>query len=195
MIALLAAMTVSLAEGPVTPQLVAGAEVHPGDTIATGEGGRVEITLTSGTLLRFGENTRVTLQEEAPQKAFSARLALGNLWAKVHKLVSGETFHIETENGVAGVRGTEFRVEVAPQKDDLVRVYEGVVQVEGQGFLHRVEAAHELRFRKTGADGPRAFDPGSEKGHRFMDWVRSRREERNQEREQRRHERRERGPR
>src|SRR5262249_16912818 len=124
-------MTISFVEGPVTPKLEPGAEVHAGDTIETGEGGRVEIALTTGTLLRLGESSRVTLKEEVPQKAFNARLLLGNVWAKVHKLVSGETFHIETENAVAGVRGTEFRVEVAPQKEDLVRVYEGVVQVDG----------------------------------------------------------------
>ena len=191
MIALLAVMTVSLAEGPVTPKLAPGTEVHAGDTIETGEGGRVEIAMPTGTLLRLGENSKVTLAEDVPQKAFSARLLLGNIWAKVHKLVSGETFHIETENGVAGVRGTEFRVEVAPEKEDLVRVYEGVVQVDGRDarWSHRVEAAHELRFRKDRApEGPGAFDPSSEKGQRFMDWVRSRREDRNPEREQRRRE-------
>jgi len=177
-IALLAVMTVSLAEGPVTPKLDVGAEVHAGDTIETGEGGRVEITMSTGTLLRLGESSRVTLTEDVPQKAFSARLLLGNIWAKVHKLVSAETFHIETENGVAGVRGTEFRVEVAPQQEDLVRVYEGVVQVDGKEWSQRVEAAHELRFRRDRApEGPRSFDPASEKGHRFMDWVRERRDQ------------------
>jgi hypothetical protein len=194
-IALLATMTVSFVEGPVTPKLTQGAEVHAGDTIETGEGGRVEITLASGTLLRLGETSKLTLAEEVPQKAFSARLLLGNIWARVHKLVSAETFHIETENAVAGVRGTEFRVEVSPQKEDLVRVYEGVVQVDGSGWSHRVEAAHELRFRRDRPEGPRAFDASSEKGERFMDWVRSRHEQRDPEREQRHRERRERHPR
>ena len=193
MIALLAAaMTVSLVEGPVTPKLEQGAEVHAGDTIETGEGGRVEITMPSGTLLRLGEKSRITLGEAVPQKTFSARLLLGNVWAKVHKLIAGETFHIETENGVAGVRGTEFRVEVAPQQEDLVRVYEGVVQVDAKDgkWSHRVEPGNELRFHKDHPPaGPRAFDANGERGHRFMDWVRSRREDqRNPEREQRRRE-------
>ena len=191
MIALLVAMTVSLVEGPVTPKLEQGAEVHAGDTIETGESGRVEITMPSGTLLRLGEKSRITLGEAVPQKAFSARLLLGNVWAKVHKLIAGETFHIETENGVAGVRGTEFRVEVAPQQEDLVRVYEGVVQVDAKDgkWSHRVEPGNELRFhRDHPPTGPRAFDAAGEKGHRFMDWVRSRRDDRNPEREQRRRE-------
>jgi ferric-dicitrate binding protein FerR (iron transport regulator) len=187
---LIAAMTVSLVEGPVTPKLEQGAEVHPGDTIETGEGGRVEITMPSGTLLRLGENSRITLRESVPQKVFSAKLLLGNIWAKVHTLLAGETFHVETENGVAGVRGTEFRVEVTPQQEDLVRVYEGVVQVDGKDgkWSHRVEPGNELRFHKDRAPmGPRAFDPVSEKG-RFTDWVHSRREQRNPEREHRKRE-------
>src|SRR2546426_8489730 len=47
--------------------------------------------------------------------------SLGNLWARVYKLLAGETFGVETENGVAGVRGTEFRVEVVQDQPDLVR--------------------------------------------------------------------------
>ena len=206
MIALLAAavMSVTLVEGPVTvggQATAVGAELHEGDTVESGWGGRLEISLSSGSVLRIGENSKVTLRSAQPQRAFSARLFVGNLWTKVHKLISGETFQIETENGVAGVRGTEFRVEVtAPGKPDLLRVYEGVVKV---GDEH-VEAGRELRFRQGEKPSGGAFDPAGEKGHRFMDWVRSRRTkegldpgaihhpDRNPERENRLRERRER---
>src|SRR5205807_8266178 len=82
----------------------------------------------------------------------------------------------ETENGVAGVRGTEFRIEVARDQADLVRVYEGLVQVDARerGWSHSLQAGTELRFRRE-AEPPRPFDAESEKGHRFMEWVRSRR--------------------
>lgn len=195
-----AAMRASLVEGIVTVTPSGGGGAGPveegdplreGDTVVTQPGARLEIALSSGTLLRVGEGTRLTLGESVPQKAFSAKLWLGNLWAKVHKLVAQETFHIETENGVAGVRGTEFRVEVAQGKDDLVRVYEGAVQVDGREgkWSHRVEPGHELRFhRDRPPAGPRAFDPATEKGHRFVDWVHARKqksEHRNPEREQR----------
>ena len=171
MLALFAAavMQVTFAEGAVN--VAQGAELHAGDTVETGDGGRVEITLAAGSILRIGEHSRVKLQDAEPHKSFSARLLIGNLWTKVHKLVSGESFQVETENGVAGVRGTEFRVEVtAPGQPDLVRVYEGVVQVDDQ----KVEAGRELRFRRGEKAVAGAFDPAGEKGHRFMDWVRSR---------------------
>jgi len=94
----------------------------------------------------------------------------------VHKLLAGETFAVETENSVAGVRGTEFRIEVARDQADLVRVYEGLVQVDARerGWSHSLQAGTELRFRRE-AEPPRPFDAESEKGHRFMEWVRSRR--------------------
>ena len=176
-------MKATMVEGPVTlaagGALAAGAVLHAGDTVQTGPEGRAEILLPAGSVLRLGENSKLTLGDAVPRKAFSAKLVLGNLWAKVHKLLAQETFHIETENAVAGVRGTEFRVEVAQGQDDLLRVYEGAVQVDGSGgkWSHRVEAAHELRFhRDREPSGAKAFEAGSEKGHKFMEWVRSRKE-------------------
>lgn len=181
MIALLlaAVMQVTFLEGPVavspagggaeqTPSV--GSELRPGDTVQTREGGRIEIELSSGSLIRLGEESRLTLREATPQKAFSARLFVGNLWTKVHKLIAGETYQVETENGVAGVRGTEFRVEAAEGKPDLLRVYEGVVDVGGT----KIEPGHELRFHKGDKPGLASFEAGSEKGHKFMDWVRTR---------------------
>ena len=172
-------MTATLVEGTVTvggAPIQAGAILTVGDTVETKADSRVEIALPSGSLLRVGESSQVTLSEMSAGKHFSARLLLGNLWAKVHKLLAGETFAVETENGVAGVRGTEFRIEVARDHPDLVRVYEGVVQVDARerGWSHSLQAGTELRFRRE-AEPPRPFDAESEKGHRFMEWVRSRR--------------------
>lgn len=190
-------MRATLVEGMVTMApagsdgqgpLQEGDPLHEGDTIVTQPGARLEITLSSGTVLRVGESTRMTLGESVPQKAFSARIFLGNVWAKVHKLLAAETFHLETENGVAGVRGTEFRLEVEPGKDDLLRVYEGAVQVDGKEskWSHRVEAGHELRFHKEREPkGPAKFEASTEKKHKFMEWVRERKEHRPAEHEKR----------
>ena len=203
-------MKVALVEGPVAmvpanggaEQVpTVGAVLHPGDTVQTQADGRIEIDLPGGSLIRLGEGSRMTLSATDPQKSFSARLLIGNVWTKVRKLIAGESFQIETENGVAGVRGTEFRVEAAEGQPDVLRVYEGAVQVDDQ----RVEPGAELRFRRGQKAELRRFDPQSERGHKFMDWVRSRPtrdgrppgaihriEERNPERENRQRERRDR---
>ena len=191
-----AVMRATLVEGVVTMAPAGGGQgplqegdpLREGDTVVTQPGARLEISFSSGTVLRVGESTRMTLGESVPQKAFSAKIFLGNVWARVHKLLAAETFHLETENGVAGVRGTEFRLEVDPGKDDLLRVYEGAVQVDGKGgkWSQRVEASQELRFhRDREPKGPAKFEPAAEKKHKFMEWVRERKEHRAPERDKR----------
>ena len=169
------ALTVTFAEGEVTAagaRVQAGAVLHEGDTVQTGPGGRVELTLPQGTVMRLGESSRMTLRSAQPGRAFSAKLWLGDVWARVHKLLVAETFEVETENAVAGVRGTEFRVQAG--QEDLLRVYEGAVEVKGAAWAHRVEPGRELRFsRERAPAGPAAFDSASDHG-KFMEWVRSR---------------------
>lgn len=180
-------MTVSYVEGAVTVNPAGGGPaatvaerdpLHPGDTVQTAAGGRLEISLANGSVIRLGESSHLLLgTAPAGGHSFSAKLFLGNLWTRVRKLVSAETFHVETENGVAGVRGTEFRVEAGGQ-GDLVRVYQGAVEVKGAaGWEHLVEPGRELAFhRDRPPAGPRVFDPESERKNQFMKWVRERRD-------------------
>jgi ferric-dicitrate binding protein FerR (iron transport regulator) len=178
-------MTASTVEGTVTVQgsdgsvrtLAQGTQLYEWDVLQTSADSRLEISMTDGSTLRLGENTRLELRVAPPTgKAFAARLWLGAVWAKVHKLLQDESFHIETQNAVAGVRGTEFLVEAgAGSRDDNVRVYEGAVEVRGHGgeWMHRVEPGHELSVRHGQTPtGPKPFDPASEGQHPLMRWVR-----------------------
>ena len=150
-------------------------KLEAGDVIETAAGANLEIALPTGSTIRLGSNARLELQDE-PQGSFRARLSLGNLWAKVVKLVGGSRFEVETQNGVAGVRGTEFRVNAQASGQAMVRVYEGKVQVKGASFEHLVLPGHELRFSARAQLGPRTFDAKAERG--FMRWVRRRDEQR-----------------
>src|SRR5438034_4032630 len=79
-------MIASHVEGRVTrgeAVVSEGQTLHAGDVVETSADGRIEVQLPSGSMLRLGENSKLTLGE--PQKKFSARLWLGNVWAKVHK--------------------------------------------------------------------------------------------------------------
>ena len=183
------AMTVTWLDGGATDTpkssgegrpLARGDLVHEGDAIETAPGGRLEITIGTGTILRIGESSRVELRAAAlGGTTFRARLLLGNFWAKVHKLVAGDSFEVETQNAVAGVRGTEFRVEAGSGGSaDLVRVYEGTVVCQGRegGWSRSLTANRELRITHGKAVGAAAtFDPASEAKHPFMSWVRERR--------------------
>lgn len=112
-----------------------GAAVGQGDTIETGEGARLEIRFSDASVLRLGPLARLLLSEAhfgagRGRSKLSVRLFLGKLWAKVTSAIHGEQkFQVETENAVAGVRGTTFRVDANADKSVLVRVYEGEVAV------------------------------------------------------------------
>lgn len=179
------AMKASIVEGYVTVQqgqgsaqpLPQGALLHEGDVVQTGVASRLELSMSDGSTLRLGEKTRLELRVAPPTgKAFAARLWLGAVWAKVHKLFEEQSFQIETENAVAGVRGTEFLVETSGGiHDDSVRVHEGAVEVRDQGsaWTHRVEAGSELSFRRgLRPDGPKPIDPAAAARHPLMRWVR-----------------------
>ena len=63
-------MTATLVEGTVTvggAPIQAGAILTVGDTVETKADSRVEIALPSGSLLRVGESSQVTLSEEPPR--------------------------------------------------------------------------------------------------------------------------------
>ena len=187
MLALPAWRTASAAEGAMTlawlrgeatavrgverAALAEGAILHGGDLVETGPAARLEIALPTGSLLRLGPGSRLLLSGEE-EGSFRAKLSLGNLWAKVVKLTTGRRFEIETQNGVAGVRGTEFHVAATRSGQATVRVYEGKVEVKGAAFTHLVEPGRELRFSSRAVLGPRPFDPKVERN--FMRWVRRR---------------------
>jgi ferric-dicitrate binding protein FerR (iron transport regulator) len=182
------AMTATIVEGHATVQaagasseqpLAEGAALQEGDVVQTGPDGRVEISTANGNTLRLVHDARLELRQ-APQqgRTFSAHLWLGSLWLRVHKLLKDESFRVETENGVAGVRGTEFMVEAGTQGgEDRVRVYEGAVEVRDRAgeWTHRVEPGSELAFRRGARpEGPRPFDPASDRAHPLIRWVRER---------------------
>lgn len=115
-----------------------GSSVSQGDVVETGSSSRLEIRFNEGSLLRLGPGSKLQLAEAhfsggAARRKLNARLFFGKLWAKVVSVIQGEQkFQVETENAVAGVRGTTFRVDANADKSVLVRVYDGTVAV-GKG--------------------------------------------------------------
>ena len=137
------AATLSLVEGTAqvrrgsrTPQDVRqGSSVLQGDVVETGDDSRVELRLADASALRIGPRARLALTaahfDGGPaRRQLSVRLFFGKVWAKVTSVAGGDQrFQIETENAVAGVRGTTFRVDAHEDHSVLVRVYTGTVAV------------------------------------------------------------------
>jgi hypothetical protein len=124
--------------------LALGKAVYQGDVLETQKRTRVEVKLGDGSVLRLGPTSRAEVQAASFGKAVedrkvSAKLLVGKVWANVAKAVGGEQrFEVKTENAVAGVRGTTFRVDAATDRSVVVKVYSGTVAVAG-GVLPRPE--------------------------------------------------------
>lgn len=103
------------------------------EEIRTGEDGYIKLELPDGSVIVLGPNSSIYIDEEMCEYANSYRTSIrimaGKLWTKVKKLIGGGKFEVSTERGGGiGVRGTELSVETSPERD-IVKVYEGSVEV------------------------------------------------------------------
>jgi hypothetical protein len=118
-----------------TENLAVGSAVFQGDLLETQKRTRLEVKLADQSVLRLGPSSRAAVQDAAfgktvEERKVSAKLLVGKVWANVAKAVGGEQrFEVQTENAVAGVRGTTFRVDAAMDRSVVVKVYSGTVAV------------------------------------------------------------------
>ncbi len=114
-----------------------GQQLAAGDSVKTGEGARAELTFPDGSVVRIGPSSELKLDGAAfdgksKQVKVEAELVGGSAWAKVATLVGKDAqFKVKTQNAVAGVRGTVFRVNVDKDEATVVKVYNGSVAVGG----------------------------------------------------------------
>jgi hypothetical protein len=96
--------------------LAVGSEVSDGAMIATKGRTRVEIRMPDKSVVRIGPQSKIDLTcavfgKSAEDRKVSAKLVVGDLWAKIAHAVGGDAkFEVETQNAVNGVRGTIFTV-------------------------------------------------------------------------------------
>jgi hypothetical protein len=132
------------APGGKPEKLAVGKAVLQGDVLETQKRTRLEVKLGDGSVLRLGPSSKAEVAAAAFGKTVedrnvSAKLLVGKVWANVAKAVGGEQrFEVKTENAVAGVRGTTFRVDAATDRSVVVKVYNGTVAV-ASGSLPRPE--------------------------------------------------------
>ena len=116
-------------------KLAVGKPVFKGDVLETQRRTRLEVKLADDSVLRLGPTSKAEVQDatfgkSVEDRKVSAKLLVGKVWANVAKAVGGERrFEVKTENAVAGVRGTTFRVDAATDRSVVVKVYSGTVAV------------------------------------------------------------------
>ncbi len=124
---------VARTRGSGETSLVLGDKVAVGDSIVTGEDGKVDLRLTDGSLLTVGPSSRVEVARFAPKAGGGTGEALLSLLSGVIKLIVNDgtrwgRFAVQTETAVASVRGTEWLVEAAKDAS-AVLVLTGSVEV------------------------------------------------------------------
>ncbi len=114
--------------------LKVGNILRGGDEVQVGKGGRLELLLPDHSVMRFAGGSIIRIDAAPDQESpdVDVHLAVGRSWAKVQAAVGiKRSFGISTENAVAGVRGTVYRVNAEEDKSAIVKVYEGEVEVRG----------------------------------------------------------------
>jgi hypothetical protein len=132
------------AAGGKSEKLEVGKPVFQGDLLETQKRTRLEVKLADQSVLRLGPSSKAEVAaasfgKTVEERNVSAKLVVGKVWANVAKAVGGEQkFEVKTENAVAGVRGTTFRVDAANDRSVVVKVYSGTVAV-ASGAIPRPE--------------------------------------------------------
>jgi len=123
--------------GGTLAKIKRGGTIPGGSTIKTGDGARAELTFPDGSVVRIGPSSELKLEAAAfdgktKSVKVEAEVVGGQAWAKVATLVGNDAqFKVKTQNAVAGVRGTVFRVNVDQDEATVVKVYNGSVAVGG----------------------------------------------------------------
>jgi ferric-dicitrate binding protein FerR (iron transport regulator) len=107
-----------------------GDVLDDGDSLKTGKNSYAELEFSDGSRVKISQETEVSIYKDY----FS--LAIGYIRLYITKLFPN--FEIRTPSAIAGVRGTEFTVEVLEDQTTIVTVYEGEVDLMAQGKTLRL---------------------------------------------------------
>lgn len=131
--------------GPFKP-LKRNDDLREGEYVKTAADTRLEVKLADGSLVRLAPNSALRMgtakaAETGDNEKAQAKLTAGKLWASVTKGVGSQNkFAVRTENAVAGVRGTTFRVNAETDGSTVVKVYEGAVAVSNGPMVEKQKA-------------------------------------------------------
>lgn len=125
---------VTVHSGSVLSQGATGMRLRRGDRIATGAGGRAEMTLADGSRVTIGEESEVTVSTFLPQQRGARAAVLELLKGIVRAVVPAgnwDRFEIRTATAIASVRSTDWLVDFDGRRTGVF-VFSGAVGVSNE---------------------------------------------------------------
>ncbi len=101
------------------------------DEITTGNESFCDIKI-GGSIIRIKEKSKLTVSNlirQGSTESTQLGMDMGKMLCKPKKLLKDDSFTVKTPTAVAGVRGTQFTIEVDSLKTTRVKVFDGKLQV------------------------------------------------------------------
>ena len=165
---------------PFVRDAILGEPLPHGSTFMTGPNSEADLLLTTGSLAKVGPNSKLVLsvfwqkdfqasakkvtdlKEETSPSRVAFKLELGNLVVDVKKLNRESSFTVESELGVAGIRGTQFGISAGSDSTELAVLEGRVGFLDANQKAKSVNTAQKIAGAQDGAGKVNAL-PESEK--------------------------------
>jgi hypothetical protein len=141
-------------------RVVDGASVYPGDTVDTGESGRVVLAFRDDSRLTLGSNTQFRVdnfvydQKDPAEGKFLVSLLKGSLRALTGLIGKSNTRNVgfNTPTATIGIRGTGLDLDCASTESCNIFTWLGSIEVQqnGQTALQTLVAGQGLFVSRTG---------------------------------------------
>ena len=128
-------ITVRDAENQTVENISYGMTLEPGYTIQT-MGSTAELSLEpNGSIIKLSRNTTFTVEglQKSSEEKNSFNLAAGKMRAIAARSGAGNRYEVNTPSAVAGVRGTDFGVQVSPGSSEQAFVNSGQIEYSKKG--------------------------------------------------------------
>jgi ferric-dicitrate binding protein FerR (iron transport regulator) len=126
--------TLSLSGTASARALRLGASLYPGSSIRTDAFGKAAFLMSDGSEVRLGANTELVLKQ-APEggKGSTVFGLVKGLFRAIVSPQGDRSFSVESTNGAAAVKGTEFQFEDSGKQAELKLLKGSVAVTDGQG--------------------------------------------------------------
>ncbi len=119
-------VVIKRADSTIVPTI--GMVILDNDTIIANDSSQAEILYPDSSTLYLDENSRIVASGVEKRSVF---ISVGRVWAKIKKLMKGESFEVKSPLSISGVLGTEFEVSYINDESEI-KVVEGKVNTRDE---------------------------------------------------------------